>query len=119
MSKLLEHLQVRNTDERKHVIKPLKMVTGTLKSEEYYHQEYSTVYSVRAVLGSQVIVSNIEMQRVDVDFILKQRVYRPLAEEIFGEFRRPLIDADFAIAQGEYETASKLIREVLDSMFKV
>ena len=119
MSKILDHLQVRNTNERKHVIKPLKMVTGTLTSEEWYHQEYSTVYSVRAVLGAQVIVSDIEKQQVGIDFILKQKVYRPLAEEIFGEFRRPLIDADFAIAQRDYETASKLIREVLDSMFKV
>lgn len=119
MSKVLEHLQVRSTGERKYLPKPLKMVTGTLTSEDWYLEDYATVYRVDVRLGAQVIVTEAEKQKVGADFIIKQKVYRPLAEEIFGEFREPLIEADLAIAQGEYDKASKLIREVLDSMFKV
>jgi len=119
MSKLLDHLQVRDTGDRRHVLKPLKMVTGTFTSEDWCLQEYSTVYRVEARLGAQVVVSEAEKLGMNPDFIIKAKVYRPLAEEIFGEFRQPLIDADFAIAQGDYREASKLIHSVLDSMFKV
>jgi hypothetical protein len=119
MSKLLEHLQITNTNERRYVPKPLKMVTGTLTSEDMYLQDYATVYTVEARLGARVVVSDTEKLAVGADSIIKQKVYRPLAEEVFGEFRQPLIDADLAIAQGEYKQASDLIREVLYSMFKV
>jgi len=119
MSKLLEHLQITNTNERRYVPKPLKMVTGTLTSEKMYLQDYATVYTVEARLGAQVVVSDTEKLAIGADSIIKQKVYRPLAEEVFGEFRQPLIDADFAISQGDYKEASKLIREVLYSMFKV
>ena len=119
MSKLLEHLQVRNTGERKNLPKPLKMVTGKLTSEDWYYEDYATVYRVDVRLGAQVMVLQADKQAVGADAIIKSKVYRPLAEEVFGEFRQPLIDADFAIAQGDYDTASKLINEVLESMFKV
>ena len=119
MSKLLEHLQVHNTGERKNLSKPLKLVTGKLTSEDWYYEDYNTVYRVDVRLGAQVIVSQADKQAVGSEFLIKQKVYRPLAEEIFGEFRQPLIDADFAIAQGDYGEASNLINEVLNSMFKV
>ena len=119
MSRLLDQLQIKDTGVRKHVSTPLKMVTGTFTSENWYLQEYSTVYRVEVRLGAQVIVSDSQKLASDSDFIIKATVYRPLAEEIFGEFRQPLIDADFAIAQGKYLEASKLIHGILDSMFKV
>ena len=40
-------------------------------------------------------------------------------EEVFGEFRKPLLDADLALMQGNVNEASVLINGVLDSMFKV
>jgi hypothetical protein len=120
MSKLFDHLQATDTGNRKHIQKPLKMVTGTVNVHEMYIQEdVAKVYRVEARLGAQVVVTPELLQLADSNKYIKDKVYRPLAEEVFGEFRQPLIDADFAIFQGDYELASKLIREVLDTMFKV
>lgn len=118
MSKLFDHLQATDTGNRKHVQRPLKMVTGSMDvyQESLY---FSKVYRVEARLGAQVVVTPELLRLADTTNIIKDKVYRPLAEEIFGEFRQPLLDADFAMFQGEYELASKLIREVLDTMFRV
>ena len=118
MSKLLDHLQVYETDKRVHITKPLKLVSSEVSTYDS-RNDFGTIYSVRAKLGAQVIVTSEMKLRGDWSQIIKQGVYRPLAEEIFGEFRQPLIDAELAIMQGEYQEASKLISGVLDSMFKV
>lgn len=118
MSKLLDYLQIYETNDRKYMPQPLKMVDAEVTSYESV-DDFAIVFRVIARLGTQVVVSNEERSQGQWQAILKSRVYRPLAEEIFGEFRQPLIDADLAIAQGEYRKASKLIGEVLDSMFKV
>jgi hypothetical protein len=120
MSQLFDHLQVTDTGERRHQLKPLKMVTGKLTAHESYLQDsIAKIYRVEARLGAQVVVTPELQASVNLTHIIKDKVYRPLAEEIFGEFRQPLIDADFAIFEGEPEKASKLIREVLDKMFRV
>lgn len=118
MSKLFDHLRAYETDERKYSPNPFKLVNSEVTVYEP-PSDYSIVYRVIAKLGTQVIVSQEERANGHWDTIIKQKVYRPLAEEIFGEFRQPLIDADLAIAQGKYREASKLIGSVLDSMFKV
>jgi hypothetical protein len=118
MSKLFEHLQATDTGNRRLLQKPLKMVTSTFDSHEMPH-DFAKVYRVVVTLGAQVVVTPELLRLADTTNIIKDKVYRPLAEEVFGEFRQPLLDADFAMFQGEYELASKLIREVLDTMFKV
>lgn len=119
MSKLLEHLQVHVTGERRHISPPLKMVTSEYSSYDLRVGGYATVYRVEARLGAQVAVSDETKQAIDWQKLLKDKVYRPLAEQVFGEFREPLLQADLAIAQGDTDKASKLINEVLYSMFKV
>jgi len=118
MSKLFDHLRAYETDERKYIPQPLKMVDAEMTSYET-KDDFAIVYRVIARLGAQVVVSAEERTAGHWETIIKTKVYRPLAEEIFGEFRQPLIDADMAIAQGEYREASKLISQVLDSMFRV
>lgn len=119
MSRLLDHLKIIDTQERKYLPKPLKMVDAKFHVEDWYLQEQATVYRVEARLGAQVVVSDATKVSGNFYETIKAGVYRPLAEEVFGEFRQPLLDAEFAILQGEYEKASKLINSVLDSMFKV
>lgn len=120
MSRLFDYLQTADTGERRYQPKPLKMVTGKLTAQESYLQDsIAKIYRVEARLGAQVVVTPELQTRDDFTTMLKDKVYRPLAEEIFGEFRQPLIEADFAIFEGEPEKASKLIREVLDKMFKL
>jgi hypothetical protein len=119
MSRLLEHLQVHSTGERRHVPQPLKMVTSELSTIDLRVGGYATVYRVEARLGAQVAVSDETKEAINWETLMRNKVYRPLAEEVFGEFRQPLLETDLAIAQGDIDKASKLIRSVLDSMFKV
>lgn len=117
MSRLFDHIRAYQTGKRVNIPQPLKMVDF---SQDTYDMRISaaTVYRFDARLGAQFSVSDAAKEAVDWELIMKQNVYRPLAEEIFGEFREPLIEAEFAIRQGRDEDAVKLIRGVLDSMFK-
>jgi len=119
MSKLLDYIKVTATEQRKYVQKPLQLVDITHNMQETYYPDIATMYRVEARLGSQIMVTDTMKRQYGWEQVLKHKVYNPLAESIFGEFRIPLLDADLAIAQGEPELASKLIREVLDGMFKV
>lgn len=119
MSKLLDYIKVTATEQRKYVQKPLKMVDIKHDVQESYYPDISTMYRVEARLGCQVMVTDNMKEAYGWEQVLKHKVYAPLADTIFGEFRQPLLEADLAIAQGEYSEASKLIREVLDTMFKV
>ena len=120
MSKLLDYLKVTKTNERKINYEPLQMVTG----EHTYHTDpgtYSRVCRVRAILGADLVVSEEVLSSANFNYETEMRihVYRPLAEEIFGEYRKPLIDAQFAMRNNEFQKATKLIDGILDSMFKV
>ena len=119
MSKLFEHLQAYQTRERTYKPQPLKMVTSELSSFDLRTGGYATVYRVEVRLGAQVAVADETREAISWEKLLKQKVYRPLAEEVFGEFRQPLIEAELAAYQGRPEEVVKLIRGVLDSMFEV
>lgn len=119
MSKLLEHLQAYQTHERAYKPQPLKMVTSEASSFDLRTGGYATVYRVEVRLGAQVAVTDETREAVNWQQLMKEKVYRPLAEEVFGEFRQPLLEADLAVAQGDVDKASALIKAVLDSMFKV
>ena len=119
MSKLLDYIKVTSTEQRKFVQKPLSLVDVHHSVQESYYPDIATMYRVEARLGSQLMVTDSMKAAYGWEQVLAHKVYMPLANSIFGEFRQPLLDADLAIAQGEYDTASELIRQVLDSMFKV
>ena len=119
MSKLFDHLQAYQTRERTYKPQPLKMVTSEFSSFDLRTGGYATVYRVEARLGAQVAVTDETREAVNWEKLMKDKIYRPLAEEVFGEFRQPLLEADLAIAQGDVDKASALIRAVLNSMFEV
>lgn len=119
MSKLLDYIKVTATEQRKYVQKPLQLVDVKHSMEETYYPDIATMYRVEARLGSQIMVTDSMKAQYGWEQVLKHKVYVPLANSVFGEYRQPLLDADLAIAQGEYDVASKLIHEVLNSMFKV
>jgi hypothetical protein len=119
MSKLLDYIKVTATEQRKYVQKPLQMVDVRHDVQETYYPDIATMYRVEARLGSQIMVTDSMKATYGWEQVLAHKVYVPLANSVFGEFRQPLLDADLAIAQGEYDKASQLIREVLDTMFKV
>ncbi len=119
MSKLFDYIQAYPTRERMRVDQPLKMVDLRQDTYNLRNGSEATVYRIEARLGAQVVVTDESKEAIGWEELLKNTVYQPLAEEVFGEFRQPLVNADLAILQGDYMKASKLIREVLDSMFRV
>jgi hypothetical protein len=119
MSRLLDYIKVTATEERKYIQKPLKLVDVKHSSHESYYPDIATMYRVEARLGSQVIVSDNMKAQYGWERILTKKVYEPLAESIFGEFRQPLLDARIAILEGDTTEANKLIDQVLENMFRV
>ena len=118
MSKLFDQMRAERTGMRVPGAQRLSMVSAEVTT--FALPPDNLVYRVGVRLGAQVAYSQ-QTVNSDHDFehMLCSQVYRPLAEEIFGEFRQPLIEADFAMRVGDYEKTSRLINEVLDSMFKV
>lgn len=119
MSRLFDYIKAYETRDRMHIPQPLKMVDFNQESYTIKYGGAATIYRFEARLGAQVAVSDETKEAVDWDVIMKSKVYRPLAEEVFGEFRQPLIEAELAAYQGRPEEVVKLIRGVLDSMFRV
>jgi len=119
MSRLLDYIKVTATDQRKFIQKPLSLVDVTHSTQETYYPDVATMYRVEARLGSQIMVT--DQMKIDYGWekIITRKVYEPLAESVFGEFRQPLLNARLALLQGETDVAIKLVEEVLDGMFKV
>lgn len=119
MSRLLDYIKVTATEQRKYIQKPLSLVDVTHNHSKSYYPDMATMYRVEARLGSQVIVSDDMKAQYGWETILTRKVYEPLAESVFGEFRQPLLDARIAIMQGDTHEANKLIDGVLEGMFRV
>jgi hypothetical protein len=117
MSKLFDYIKATQTNER--IVKRMRMV-DVQNTAINYLDVYR--YRVVATLGSEVTIGNTakpKMTNDNFEQMLREKVYRPLAEHIFGEFRLPLIEAQFAAFNGDSEQACKLIEDVLNSMFNV
>ena len=118
MSKVIEHIEVRVSGKEYPNFKPLNYVDA---EQQYFSIKYSNYveYRVIATFGASIRVGPEELKSVTSEQILKAKVYRPLAEEIFGEYRMPLLEADRAAYEGDFRKVSEIIHKVLDSMFKV
>lgn len=117
MSKLFKYLTARQTNDRKYIPKePINMVESSINIS---NRDMAIVYDVRVSLGSKVVVPQEVLERADYSLQIIRDIYRPLAEEVFGEFRKPLLDAQLAIMQGNPRDARDLIDSVLESMFDV
>lgn len=118
MSKLFDEIQAICTNQK--IVKKMPMVDIRTICEDDFNYGYR--YRVVATLGAQTVITNHGLSKMtDSEFerLLREKVYRPLAEHIFGEFRLPLIEASFAAANGDSEKACELIDGVLKSMFRV
>lgn len=117
MSKLFKHLTALRTNDRVFMKNSSMNMVGS--SVNISNRDMAIIYDVRATLGSRVIVSEEMLQDSNYQYHIIRDVYRPLAEEVFGEFRKPLLDARLAIMQGKFDDAKGLIDCVLESMFDV
>lgn len=116
MSKLFDHIKAIRTNEK--FVKRMPMVDVQHIVKDDFNVGYR--YRVVATLGAEATINNgAKMTNDNFEQMLREKVYRPLAEHIFGEFRLPLIEAQFAAANGDFDKVNELIDGVLNSMFSV
>ena len=72
-------------------------------------------YDITIKLGARVQVS--DYQEKDLLPELVRQVKRRICDELYGEFRRPLIELEMAIAQGKQKESRDKVRAISASMF--
>jgi len=93
-TKLLNNIQIVNTGRVEHIQTPLSEITYSLKPDESYSApNLGRIYSVHVKLGCKQLISREEVLS-HADAVLeatKTRVGHAIAEEVYGELRRELI----------------------------
>ena len=114
MSKLREHLNVNVFPF------PGKPKLSTIPSMEItsYTLPMDEKYVVEARIRKDVIVAHelIEDNPNIVDYVIKQ-IKDAIVEEIMGEFRKPLMELQFAIYRSDQEQANKLLNKLMEQMY--
>jgi hypothetical protein len=117
MSKLIEQIRAYQTDYRVPLMEPLSL-------EQTYDTyrvggDEGIVYNIKATLGTQVIIKESALYN-DKESVMansKKHVAAKIADEVFGEFRAPLLK--LRIICGHNQEGIKIVNDMLDSMFKV
>lgn len=120
MSSLAGKLVARETGDRVALwASPHVRVTEAVKD---YTAAYSTayIYKIGATFEAQAIISNELSKRAQDDMlrISTGRVRQQVNEEVFGEFRRPLLDVIMVLQESrDAELAIEQLEKVLRYMF--
>lgn len=113
MSNILDKLDAKPTHQRAPLRQRLQMFEITMEETAVFqHRRY---WQVEVRLGARAHIPE-ECRQSEVEDA-KLRVKQVLAEEIFGEFRKPLLDALFAIDYGDAADAVEPIKVILSAMF--
>ena len=75
---------------------------------------YGMKYAFRAAIGFEGFVTKPE----DLHH-LRRQARRAVAEAVFGEFRKPLIEIERAAWDRDYDTVKKTVAEIYKAMFEV
>jgi hypothetical protein len=71
-------------------------------------------YDIEVKLGASVLISQHEFAHIR-HFVDKAK--RAVIEELYGEFRKPLLDLEFTIAGGSQQEALEKVSKVYRDMF--
>lgn len=71
-------------------------------------------YNISVTLGTSVLISEHDIDRIG-DII--NNVKRAVIEELYGEFRKPLIELEVIIAEGRQQEALEKVRKMHRDMF--
>lgn len=120
MSKLVDNIRAYQTGVRGVRPEPLDFV----QVEDSYTRISAwgtTVYSIHTTIGADVeIRDNLGHYASGEDIeLVKTAVARQVAEEIFGEYRKPLLELyKRALVHGD-RSSGDIVNQIMDSMFKV
>lgn len=113
MSKLSKQI-VENKFPDKVALIPSLSIKEICEESPYINTSpYKYQYKIGCTLQYSVICD-----REDLEYT-KQKVTRAIIEEVFGEFRRPLIDTHRALLQRNFKEAEIAIQKILSEMFDV
>ena len=94
MTKLLNNIQIVNTGELEYIHTPVSKISYQFKPDIDLNPNLGYVYSVDVRLGHRQVVSKEDLEEHG-DKVLHQtrkRVGRVIAEEVYGELRKELIE---------------------------
>ena len=118
MSKVIDHIKPYPSG-RHAVSEPLEFVS--------FNEKYSPlkgigmVYELEAIVRAQVEIYDPETYTDATNVYTEaiNSVKRQIAEEIFGEFRKPLLALRTNMLKRGDRESSKIVEDMLDSMFKI
>ena len=117
MTKIVDSIKAIKTNERKisnwvavHSSFSTDNDDGSLASS------FSTMrrYDIQVKLGASVAISEHQHDHLS---IMIDNVKRAVIEELYGEFRKPLIELEMIIAEGHQQEALEKVRKMHRSMF--
>ena len=122
MSKLVDNIRAYQTDKR---VAYTPTISTLSLEEEWNPRELAMIsgstYKLKVALGVDVTLSDELLeydQGVAVNMAL-EHVRHQIANQVFGEFRQPLLDLRTRLAQqGDFKCAN-MVADILDTMFKV
>ena len=76
--------------------------------------EVHRLYSIEVKLGATALISQHEFDHIGS---IVDGVKRAVIEELYGEFRKPLLDLEHAIAGGSQKQALEKVRQLYRDMF--
>jgi hypothetical protein len=118
-TKLLNNIQIVNTGRVEHIQTPLSTISYRFESDESYKPNHGRIYSVDIKLGCNQVISEEHLAQ-DAHGVLhhtRKTVGRAIAEEVYGEVRRELIQLLVELrASGSYYSnpACKRVEKMLD-----
>lgn len=113
MSRLTEKLEAVRGNDRN--IWPAPFGVTIRQQSERLEWQSGTAYEVRALFAARVFIRDpadiLPVQILDAK--------RHIVEEVFGEFRRPLMLIDVALSEWDIDKARELLRDLRVQMFEL
>jgi hypothetical protein len=93
-------------------IVPIEVDHKLIKESSY---SYNQTYRVSATIGVTMQV----YEHIGLTHEVMRDCRRAIAEEVFGEFRTPLLQINVALMEGDKDKAMGLVEQILEGMFRV
>lgn len=115
MSKLIDKVEATLTGERRAAMPALNYVCikESYTKGDPLDIDYQCGYHVGVTFGSNTWGFSRDIPR------LKTTIARAIQEEVFGEFRKPIIEAKRALLECDYSKALESIEKLEQEMFSI
>ena len=115
MSKLLDNVKAKAGDRVMPPIQPMKFVDFTSKEDFGQTMDIYRYYKIGVELFVRTRLPENERQ---IPAAIEQ-ARKLICEEVFGEFREPIMRARAALLEYDHGKADKILQDLLDKMFSV